>query len=474
MIDLFKKDIFYKLNNKWLFEFLIVLLFIGVSFLGWYFSYSYSGFLICLLSIILLFIFNDFKYIIPASLCIIFSYNGGFEPGEFPMEIALYAGLFIFIIVLYTISNFKIKSFKKGKSFIGILALSIICFVPIFWNEAIVEDRDKMLYAIYLTWFLYLFVFFVFIINLKGKNTRMMIFTISLLSLLISLECITKVFQLHLENPDKSILSISYNVGWGICNEAGIMLCFSMPFTFYLLLKSKNTVFSLFNMMLICISLFGIVLTTSRATLFFGLIEAGLLAMLLIIFSKNRLLYLASFVFVISLALAVIGMKYNVIDFVISIKDKIFADGLGDTGRICLYEKAMALWTKNFVNMTFGSGIISEIEGQWYNGTSQVVYLVYHSTFFETIVMGGIVGLLALIFHLFEKYKQLYKKDLAFALAMAIGYFLVDIYGLIDNTYGMYYYMVPLVIVMASLDVDKDVAIFETKRYNNYSFSVLY
>ena len=88
--------------------------------------------------------------------------------------------------------------------------------------------------------------------------------------------------------------------------------------------------------------------------------------------------------------------------------------------------------------------------------------------------MGGIVGLLALIFHLFEKYKQLYKKDLAFALAMAIGYFLVDIYGLIDNTYGMYYYMVPLVIVMASLDVDKDVAIFETKRYNNYSFSVLY
>ena len=247
-----------------------------------------------------------------------------------------------------------------------------------------------------------------------------------------------------------------------------------MPFTFYLLLKSKNTVFSLFNMMLICISLFGIVLTTSRATLFFGLIEAGLLAMLLIIFSKNRLLYLASFVFVISLALAVIGMKYNVIDFVISIKDKIFADGLGDTGRICLYEKAMALWTKNFVNMTFGSGIISEIEGQWYNGTSQVVYLVYHSTFFETIVMGGIVGLLALIFHLFEKYKQLYKKDLAFALAMAIGYFLVDIYGLIDNTYGMYYYMVPLVIVMASLDVDKDVAIFETKRYNNYSFSVLY
>ena len=33
-----------------------------------------------------------------------------------------------------------------------------------------------------------------------------------------------------------------------------------------------------------------------------------------------------------------------------------------------------------------------------------------------------------------------------------IGFVVVDLYGMIDNTYGMYYFMIPVVILMASLD----------------------
>ena len=43
---------------------------------------------------------------------------------------------------------------------------------------------------------------------------------------------------------------------------------------------------------------------------------------------------------------------------------------------------------------------------------------------------------------------------------MLVGYLAVDAYGMIDNTYGMYYYMIPLVILMAALDNDKNTDIF--------------
>ena len=33
---------------------------------------------------------------------------------------------------------------------------------------------------------------------------------------------------------------------------------------------------------------------------------------------------------------------------------------------------------------------------------------------------------------------------------------MVDIYGMIDNTYHMYYFMIPLMIIMAVVDAGKD------------------
>ena len=41
-------------------------------------------------------------------------------------------------------------------------------------------------------------------------------------------------------------------------------------------------------------------------------------------------------------------------------------------------------------------------------------------------------------------------------LILLFGHLVVDAYGMIDNTYGMYYYMIPLVVFMASLDNDKN------------------
>ena len=74
---------------------------------------------------------------------------------------------------------------------------------------------------------------------------------------------------------------------------------------------------------------------------------------------------------------------------------------------------------------------------------------------FETLACFGIVGVVFLIIHLIEKYFSLLKIDKTIMLVLTIGYGVVDIYGMLDNTYSMWYYMIPLVIVMASVDVTK-------------------
>ena len=78
--------------------------------------------------------------------------------------------------------------------------------------------------------------------------------------------------------------------------------------------------------------------------------------------------------------------------------------------------------------------------------------VVFHSTIFETLIIGGIIGLGFLLYHLFEKYRACLKRNDIFYIFVIISYLFVDAYGLIDNTYHMYYYMIPLVILMACID----------------------
>ena len=125
MISFFDKPFVKELNNNWKFEYVVALLYVLFGFIGWYFSYTYSGICIVFITIILLMVFNDFKYLLAAGLCIIFSYNGGYESTEFPVEIVSYAGCLIALIILYTIFNFKKESLKKPKSYIGIMILTM-------------------------------------------------------------------------------------------------------------------------------------------------------------------------------------------------------------------------------------------------------------------------------------------------------------------------------------------------------------
>jgi hypothetical protein len=160
-----------------------------------------------------------------------------------------------------------------------------------------------------------------------------------------------------------------------------------------------------------------------------------------------------------------IGFRYAINnDLFESIKNTIFKEGLDSNGRTDMWLDAMNIWKSSFRNVVFGSGIVSEIkELSLYHEVAES-FVVYHSTIFEVLVSAGLIGFIGLIIHLYEKYKMVFKKGIVFGSLLLIGYIVVDLYGMIDNTYGMYYYMVPLAILMATLRHSKNIELYNDKK----------
>ena len=89
-------------------------------------------------------------------------------------------------------------------------------------------------------------------------------------------------------------------------------------------------------------------------------------------------------------------------------------------------------------------------------GEVQEGQVVFHSTFFQTLIVGMIFCLVFLIIHLVQKYKMLLSLEKKLAIPLFISFIMVDAYGMIDNTYHMFYYMIPLVTILACFDSAKE------------------
>ncbi len=465
MLAVFKKDYIYNLNNNWKFEYSIVILYILLGIFGWNFNYLGFGIISLVLSMCLLLIFNDFNYMIPSIFMVIFSYNGGYSTGSIPFEIIGYAVSIVFLVILYTIYNFKKSNFKRLKSYVGILLLSISCFLPIFWNASITEDT-RLLYFMYFAWIIYLVLYFVIGINIGKNSLRMLIFTMSSLPILLCVECAYNVIYIFVTNPNFEPSELWYYLGWGLCNEAGIICCMCMPFIFYEYIKSKKLYCYFLAVFKLAMCIVCIVLTASRASMLFGGIEAVALMILSLILGENKKIGSLIMVSIIIIGCILFQILFGFDRLIDIIVNKVFYEGFTFEGRKDIWRIGIASWKRNPLTIMYGSGIISDFQvRESFHGVENI-YLVYHSTFFETLVMGGIVGIGCLIFHFVEKYKQLLKCDKTFLLIMLVGYLLVDGYGMLDNSYGMYYYMVPLITIMATLDVDTDTNLYENRIYS--------
>ena len=439
-----------KINNSKITEEIYCLVIAVASVLGWYFNSHWGYMAIVPITMVGVILLNDFKYLAISILGFIFANGNMFSSDASnvaPMQMIISAGLMIIIALIYVIRNgIHLKKVKSGKA---LLLLAIMSPIPLIYHN-IIRKEDSGLYFLYFNYLLYFLVYLLFLFILDKKSFRFIKLSMGYMALLLAMECILYVYN--------NGFIKGYNMGWGICNEAGILMMVGIPFVFIDLIKAKKLEELFIPSAKIGIILFGMFASTSRGTYIFGFVLVLLLFVWTLIISKKRISILVLMLIAISLVVLYIHLNFGIVEFYEKVKDTIFEIGLNSSGRFELYKGATDIWATDFLTVTFGNGWVAEYASERFPQLN--VYVVYHSTFFQMLATLGVVGVILLLFHFYEKYKQLFKFDISICVCLFVGYILVDIYGMIDNTYGMYYYMLPLVIVMASLDnLDKKTSI---------------
>ena len=399
-----------------------------------------------------LLLFNDFKYLIPSVISFIFANPEGYKSDSLPIPMLIIGFSLIIVIIAFTIINRKRITFKnKDKSFYAFIYFALFSFLPLAYNNLITKEVITLIF-VYFSYLLYLGVYLFFLANMNEESFRVTSYSIEMIAIILALECIAKVWILRSADASVSIFTYEYFMGWGLCNEAGIMICFALPFVF-LRAKSFSKIyeFIIFAVELSFI-IIGMLLTTSRGTYLFGAVSLVALTIYAFINHKHRWKFIISIIAVLAVDLLIIQLIIGIPRIIQEILDYVFRHGLDSNGRVELYDSAVKLWLDSPLTIVFGKGWVAErVMTQTYFGM-QDAYLVYHSTFFETLACYGALGVYMMIFHFIEKYKQTKKLGLFGGGLIVIGYIAVDLYGMIDNSYNFYYFMIPLVIVMASLD----------------------
>lgn len=431
------------INKRYFYEIYVAILML-ISLLGFMYSTIVGLSILIIISFIMLIMTFDISVTIPVTTFILFVINSGFQNDEIPIVLIIFGIIYVLMLVIFSFKNgFKLK---KMRSFYGLLGLAIMNIIPIFYSSHI-PSENSILYFLFFLDLCYFLVYIIYVNGINKNSIKILSISMSYLCLLLSLECFVMV--LRLKDTVENIFDLWYYMGWGLCNEAGIMICFSLPFIFYLMAKCDNKKMLIINNAKVIIALVGILLTTSRGSYIFGFIEIIGLYLIIIFNGKLKkeikLMIIAQGIVAFILVIAFSGSIVDVVDTV-------FPKGLDNNGRINLFKEAIEVWKKDGLNIVFGGGYNAVLKTLTTAFGKQLAPQVFHSTFFETLAIGGIFGVIMLIVHFTEKYYNLYKMDKVFMIIIGFGYIIVDTYGMIDNTYHMYYYMIPLVITLSCID----------------------
>ncbi len=444
-----------RLSDNKIFEYIYIIVLAILTFFCWDYFFLYILGAVVIIGGVAIVLFDDFKYMIPVGLFFIISNRDGYHNNSFPIGIIICFILFAICFLIFLIRKIRNKElcFKNLKSWRGLLLLSISTILPIFWYNIIPAGMEVM-YLVYFSYFLYFVIYFIFALLLNDKSFETLKVSMIIMAIVIVFEEMVELYTLKVNYPNLDLKTVTfYSLGWGCSNEAGILLLMAMPFAFITFIKSHDWKKYLLNMLAILFIGVGVLLTLSRGTYLIGFMELASLCIYGFIKAKNKLLYSMLIAFSAMLFLVTIQAAFGIGNYFYNIViNGVFLDRLGDNNRFEFWKNAYTFYSFDFIRMTFGTGFIAELSNSFTRSGVQLCQIVYHSTLFEMMVVGGNLGIAFLIIHFIDKYKGLRNVDKEIFAIMLMGYFFIDIYGFIDNTYGMYYYMIVLVIIMASID----------------------
>ena len=171
----------------------------------------------------------------------------------------------------------------------------------------------------------------------------------------------------------------------------------------------------------------------------------------MILMKKNKKFYLSIISITILFVFTCLIFHTKLIELTNKIITFVFYNGLSSNGRFELYNYAINRLFSNPKYALFGLGFVESYYSDFGNQSLAMkdIFLVYHSTIIQTLSIGGIIGLLVFIVFIYKRYIIMIKEfNNPLYKFLFIGLLPVEAYGLIDNTYHMFYFMIPLVISM--------------------------
>ncbi|MFI3252569.1 MAG: hypothetical protein R3Y60_05475 [bacterium] len=369
---------------------------------------------------------NQIKYILPYMIMFTMSMSASIT--NLPLTISL-LGLFILSVIGYFIYNRpKIKIKKHG---LMIILFAISTFIPIFWYKEI-----ENLHEVYIITYSFYFVFFLTYLIFKSSKESLLkplIIVVSYIPLLLMLELVFYFITVPNTNFQGGIF-----LGWAGGNHASMMILFSFPFVMYRFYTEKK----LIPLFLIICSILSIIFGFSRAGYLFFIIE-------LIIFFIYTLYYYRDKPTLFKIRKAMSRNYLTTITIVSTIcvlllitvlsipnMKEMLQKVLDDNGRFDVYLKGLEQLTLNFRNFILGRGFVSDYI--LYDG----VFLLYHNTFIQALVTGGIIMFILMIIHFIQKYLFFKHKRNLFMTCLLIGFIITDLYGITDTTYFSAYFTI--------------------------------
>ncbi|MGI6782097.1 MAG: O-antigen ligase family protein [Acholeplasmataceae bacterium] len=352
-----------------------------------------------------------------------------------PLLIA--AILFVAGIIIHAI-RFR-RKYRPGRLTLGLLLMTLASLIPFIY-----VPFTFPIFLLSLVGFFHLVTYTIFD-TYAEIDTKHFIKFLYYLSWLLVIQAWTRYTGYLLKNGISSFpqgVKTSWggfsNFGWGVINDVMIHLLLLIPTHIYYIIKHPKR-FTYWIGVLVVIATF--VISGSR-----GGVMGLVIAMPFYIYilyrygnqevKKNFIFFVILFIGVAIFSVDIIKHIWN--GFVASLDNP-------TTGRTKLWKQAIEVFKKYPI---FGGGWGAETMG-W--GSDRRV-VVYHSTFFHTLAIMGIFGIIAVIINWWESFIIMCRKISLEKWLILVGFISSQAYGMVDITQHAAWYMSLLVIQLLAIE----------------------
>lgn len=398
---------------------------------------NFALLVIGVVSFLFLLLFKNTQIVIPLAAFTPFVFSHPFDAYTVPFNLYLALGLVIIGFVAH-IFIYKPK-IKLGSFFAG---LAILCLALILGGVATKAEYLSQQIGFVLLCTVGLLFFYSFFVSTATIQFKDLARTLTYLGIFIILQVLT--YYLIQENVIDSLLSKGVAVGWGISNNIGLILLFTIPFTFYLAITNKTGKTMAYTFISFC-QMITIIFTYSRGSIIALTLGLIFLLPLLFKYAKDRWTFLSTFnILILCSAFFLVYSGYKYPEYFNQFYEDIFRiDFDSINGRIPIYQDILAAFKERPI---FGYGLFAP-----FSETGDT-YTWGHSTILHTVYTAGIFGGGALLFHLGQKYYLLFRQINIRKLIVAFSFLLSGLYGLFDVSYYFINYMILLIIVIATIE----------------------